>query len=114
MQQTFDSQPSDLIAAIGPCLGECCGEVGPEVIDAFRSRAADPASVEPWFRRGRADRSYLDLVAANRDQLIRAGVSPGAIFDSGLCTKTHHERLHSYRADRERAGRLLGAIRAGT
>jgi hypothetical protein len=111
MQQTFGSQPSDLVTAIGPCLGDCCGEVGPEVLDAFRSGGADSASIQKWFRPGRADRSFLDLSRANRDQLIRAGVPPGAIFDSGLCTKTHHERLHSYRADCERAGRMLGAIR---
>jgi YfiH family protein len=112
MQQTFNCNPSNLVAAIGPCLGACCGEVGPEVVDAFRSGGADAASLERWFRPGRADRSLLDLAMANRDQLIRAGVPPEQIFDSGLCTKTHHARLHSYRADRERAGRMLGAIRA--
>ena len=112
MQQTFGSHPTDLVAAIGPCLGACCGEVGPEVLDAFRSGGADQASIEKWFRPGRADRLFLDLSRANRDELIHVGMSPGAIFESGLCTKTHHERLHSYRADRERAGRMLGAIRA--
>jgi copper oxidase (laccase) domain-containing protein len=86
--------------------------VGPEVLDAFRSGGADRVSIARWFRAGRADRSFLDLARANRDQLIDAGVSSEAIFDSGLCTKTHHTRLHSYRADRERAGRMLGAIRA--
>lgn len=114
MQRTFGSYPSDLVAAIGPCLGHCCGEVGPEVADAFRAGGADAASLETWFRPGPGDRSFLDLPGANRDQLIAAGMSPDAIFDSGLCTKTHHERLHSYRADRERAGRMLGAIRATT
>jgi hypothetical protein len=114
LQQTFNSQPSNLVAAIGPCLGECCGEVGPDVIEAFRSGGADRASIDRWFRPGRGDRSLLDLARANRDQLIRAGVPSDAIFDSGLCTKTHHARLHSYRADRERAGRTLGAIRATT
>ena len=112
MRQTFGTSPSDLVAAIGPCLGRCCGEVGPEVADAFRDGGADAASIEKWFRPGRADRSFLDLPAANRDQLIAAGMSPDAIFDSGLCTKTHRERLHSYRADGERAGRMLAAIRA--
>jgi YfiH family protein len=111
MQETFGCQPADLVAAIGPCLGQCCAEVGPEVLDAFRSEGADAASIGKWFRPGRGDRSFLDLAAANRDQLIRAGVSADAIFDSGLCTKTHHARLHSYRRDRERAGRMLAAIR---
>jgi purine-nucleoside/S-methyl-5'-thioadenosine phosphorylase / adenosine deaminase len=112
MQQAFTSDPSDMVAAVGPCLGACCGEVGPDVLDAFRAGGADAASIDAWFRRGVGDRSFLDLSRANRDQLIAAGVPPDAIFDSGLCTRTHHARLHSYRADRERAGRLLGAIRA--
>jgi purine-nucleoside/S-methyl-5'-thioadenosine phosphorylase / adenosine deaminase len=112
MREVFDSRPEDLVAAIGPCLGSCCGEVGPEVLEAFRSGGADRASIARWFRAGRADRSFLDLARANRDQLIDAGVSSEAIFDSGLCTKTHHTRFHSYRADRQRAGRMLGAIRA--
>lgn len=112
MRDTFGIRPSDVIAAIGPCLGPCCGEVGPEVVDAFRKGGADPASIEAWFRPGVGDRSRLDLPRANRDQLTAAGVPPDAIFDSGLCTKTHAERLHSYRAAREHAGRMLGAIRA--
>jgi YfiH family protein len=111
MQKEFRSQPADLIAAIGPCLGACCGEVGPEVIDAFRAGGADRASIAAWFTPGTGDRSFLDLERANRDQLEAAGMNPAAIFVSGLCTKTHHARLHSYRAARDAAGRLLGAIR---
>jgi polyphenol oxidase len=114
MRDTFGCDPSNIVAAIGPCLGACCGEVGPEVVEAFRSGGAGAGSLQRWFRPGRADRSLLDLPGANRDQLIAAGVPSKTIFDSGLCTKTNHERLHSYRADRERAGRLLGAIRATT
>jgi YfiH family protein len=111
MQKAFGSHPADLIAAIGPCLGRCCGEVGPEVVEAFRAGGADRASVDAWFTAGTGDRSFLDLERANRDQLERAGLNPDALFASGLCTKTHRARLHSYRADRDAAGRLLGAIR---
>ena len=113
MQETFGSRPADLIAAIGPCLGACCGEVGPDVIEAFRSGGAGDTEIAAWFVPGRGDRSMLDLERANRDQLVSAGVSPASIFTSGLCTKTHHDRLHSYRAARDRAGRMVAAIRAG-
>ena len=111
MQKTFGSHSSDLVAAIGPCLGACCGEVGPEVVEAFRAGGADRASLAAWFTTGAGDRSFLDLERANRDQLRAAGMNPDAIFASGLCTKTHRERLHSYRADRDAAGRMVGAIR---
>ena len=112
MTKEFRSRAADLVAAIGPCLGACCGEVGPEVVEAFRAGGAGHASIAAWFTPGTGDRSFLDLERANRDQLIEAGLDPGAVFSSGLCTKTHHDRLHSYRADRAAAGRMLGAIRS--
>ena len=111
MVKEFGTRPADLIAAIGPCLSACCGEVGPDVLDAFRAGGADASSLSAWFTPGTADRSFLDLDGANRDQLVRAGLDPAAIHVSGLCTRTHHERFHSYRAAREHAGRLLAAIR---
>jgi YfiH family protein len=111
MAKEFGSRPADLIGAIGPCLNACCGEVGPDVLDAFRAGGADAASIAAWFTPGNGDRSFLDLEGANRNQLERAGLEPAAIHASGLCTKTHHGRLHSYRAARDRAGRLLAAIR---
>lgn len=112
MHQEFGVDPTGLIAAIGPCLGACCGEVGPDVVEAFRAGGAPKESIDEWFSPGRGDRFQLDLERANRDQLERAGVRPEAIFVSGLCTKTHHDRLHSYRAAREKAGRMVAAIRA--
>lgn len=111
LQKEFNSKPANVIAAIGPCLGKCCGEVGPEVVEAFRAGGADRASIAAWFSPGSCDRSMLDLERANRDQLERAGVNPESIHASGLCTKTHHDRLHSYRAELNAAGRSLAAIR---
>lgn len=111
LTREFGSDPGDVVAAIGPCLGACCGEVGPEVVDAFRLGGACDAEITAWFVPGQADRSFLNLERANRDQLARAGVERSRILVSGLCTKTHRDRLHSYRADREATGRMLAAIR---
>ena len=111
MHNTFGSRAADLVAAIGPCLGACCGEVGPDVVEAFRAGGADRQSLAAWFTAGTGDRSFLDLERANRDQLVTAGLNPDAIFASGLCTKTHRARLHSYRGDRDASGRMVAAIR---
>ncbi len=108
----FGCRASDVIAAIGPCLGRCCGEVGPEVRDAFRANGTSDERLDRWFTPGRRDRLFLDLERANRDQLEEAGLDPERIFTSGLCTKTNHARLHSYRASRDGAGRMLAAIRS--
>lgn len=111
MRSTFGCNPSAVVAAIGPCLGACCGEMGPEVVDLFKAAGHAQADVDRWFIIGRTSRPYLDLERANRDQLVSAGVLAQNIHASGLCTKTHRDRLHSYRADGARAGRLLAAIR---
>lgn len=111
LTREFGSDPRDVLAVIGPCLGACCGEVGPEVVDAFRAGGADAAEIGAWFGPGLADRSFLDLERANRDQLGRAGVESSGIFASGVCTKTHRDRLHSYRAEGQATGRMLAAIR---
>ena len=112
MTREFKTRPADIVAAIGPCLRDCCGEVGPEVVEAFRGGGADARAIEAWFQPGKDDRSMLDVERVNHDQLERAGVHPDNIVASGLCTKTHQARLHSYRAHGQAAGRLLAAIRA--
>jgi YfiH family protein len=113
LRETFGSEPGDLIAAIGPCLGPCCGEVGLEVVDAFRSGGHSPADIDRWFAPGAPGKAQLDLAGANRDQLRNAGVPADCIFTAGLCTKTHAAHLHSYRAAGGRAGRMLGVIVPG-
>jgi YfiH family protein len=114
LRREFGSNAADLVAAIGPCLGACCGEVGPEVVEAFRAGGASDASIASWFSRGRDDRFQLDLERANRAQLEQAGLDPSAIHATGLCTRTNRARFHSYRADREAAGRMVAAIRPAT
>ena len=111
MQDRFGSRPEDLVAAIGPCLSVCCGEVGPEVVETFRQAGHDADSLNRWFTSGRGDRFQLDLPLANRDQLASAGVPSSQIHVSGLCTKSFPEVFHSYRVRQEQAGRMVGIIR---
>jgi purine-nucleoside/S-methyl-5'-thioadenosine phosphorylase / adenosine deaminase len=112
LRVSFGSEPSDLVAAVGPCLGPCCGEVGPEVVQAFIDAGHNAASIERWFSTGASGRPYLDLWRANADQLEAAGVPREHVHVAGLCTRTHSDVFHSYRAAREQAGRMVGAIRA--
>jgi purine-nucleoside/S-methyl-5'-thioadenosine phosphorylase / adenosine deaminase len=112
MHDSFGSVPEDLVAAIGPCLGPCCGEVGPEVAEAFRNAGHSSASLGRWLAAGRDDRLQLDLPRVNRDQLEEAGIPPSQIHVSGLCTRSFPEVFHSYRVMKERAGRMIGVIRA--
>jgi|SRR5687767_6669614 len=119
MAREFGSSPADLTAAIGPSIGPCCYEVGPELVDAFAAAGHERHLIQRWFAtppppRGSRDKPTLrlDVAGANRDQLILAGVAEGQIYDVGLCTAMHLDVLTSYRAEKEKAGRLAGAIRA--
>lgn len=102
MQQQFGSRPEDLLAAIGPGICGGCYEVGAEVASRFA----------PWFpeRSDLGQRTTLDLAAANRRQLIKAGVEPSRIVDCAICTACHPDEFYSWRREREQAGRLVSAI----
>ena len=95
----------DLTAAIGPGIGECCFAVGAEVRELFRARY-DYA--DELFTDGQ--RLSLDLVEANRRQLLTAGLKPESIFALNACTSCRTEEFFSYRAERGKTGRLMAAI----
>lgn len=111
MRRELGSEPTDLVAAIGPSLGECCGEMGEDVVTAFREAGHDGRRLERWFSREPGRRPHFDLWRANSDQLEEAGVPSASIHVSGLCTRTHPEVFHSYRARGPRAGRMAAVIR---
>jgi polyphenol oxidase len=94
MRSRFGTQLEHLHAAIGPGIGNCCFEVGPEVAAQF----------------GRAGRVHLDLAAENRRQLQESGVTPTRIYASNLCTMCGAVEFHSFRRDREQAGRMYSFV----
>ncbi len=96
-----------LIAAIGPCIGPCCFEVGDDVADAI-ARASDG---EVIVRRP-GEKTCVDLRAAMHVQLLRHGLVRGQIDDVLGCTKHEPERFHSFRRDGKESGRMLAAIAA--
>lgn len=119
MTAEFGTAPGDVVAAIGPSIGACCYEVGTELVDAFAAAGHARHLVDRWFvarppARGSTERPRLrlDVAGSNRDQLILAGVAEARIYSAGLCTAEHLDVLTSFRAEREKAGRLAGVIRA--
>jgi len=83
--------PSELLAYIGPHIGECCYEVDDTMLSQFCNAFDTIAPVA-----GR-----LDLGAAVRESLAEAGVSPARVVDAGICTLDHVDRFFSYRASNE-------------
>jgi polyphenol oxidase len=100
MRAEFGSNPAGLCAAIAPCAGPCCYEVGPEVRRIFRTRFADADR----FFTPQNDRFLLDLWGANQAQLVAAGVMPDRIERAGLCSICDM-RFWSHRRDGADAGR---------
>jgi YfiH family protein len=91
----WNSHPANLRAAIGPSIGVCCYEVGPEVMRQF----------ETWIPNLS---HHLDLPAINEIQLRAAGVRD--IWKSGECTFCEPTRFFSFRREREQAGRMMSFI----
>jgi YfiH family protein len=109
MQREFDSNPSDLIAAIGPSVGPADYEVGESLVVSFLESGHSQSSIDRWFQR-RGGKLFLDLWAANIDQLIGAGIDAGDISLCGLSTVSRPDVFDSYRVDGENAGRMSGII----
>jgi YfiH family protein len=93
-------------AWVGPAIGPCCYEVGPEVADQVVAASA-PEVATP----GPAGKPHLDLHAAVRHQLTAGGV--GEVLAVSGCTRCDEERLWSYRRLGKRAGRNCAFIWRG-
>ena len=133
MRRWFGADPRDLHAAIGPGIHNCCYEVGEELRQQFEAQfryAADlfrevkeedpvkrkypllfltarpPGHEPPEFGR----QIFLDLVEANRRQLLDLGVRPKNISVSNLCTSCRNDLLFSYRKEKGATGRLMGVV----
>jgi len=102
MRGQLGCRPADLLVGIGPSIGPCCYEVGPEVVQAVREAFGPPG--EHLLVPSDNGRVHLDLWAANRLQLEQAGVE--RIETAGLCTVCHRDRFFSHRGDRGKTGRF--------
>jgi hypothetical protein len=91
--------------ALGPSIGACCFEVGPEVVAEFRAKLGDlPGLVV----RG-PNKDHLDLRVAMRAILEGAGVLPQHIDNAPPCTRCD-ERFFSYRRDGRDGGMHMAFI----
>jgi hypothetical protein len=131
LRRRFGTQPRDVKAAIGPGIHSCCYEVGPEVRDQFDAqfsyaadllhevKESDPVrekypllflSARPPGHGDLPKRLFLNLVEANRHQLITAGVPAKNISASPLCTSCRTDLLFSHRAEKGVTGRMMGVV----
>ena len=131
MRLELGSRPRDLVAAIGPAISQCCYAVGEEVLSEFESqfpygrelfrevydsdvvrtrypmlfltqRAPGHSPIGPSL--------HVDLIEANRRQLLDAGLTARSIRVIGGCTQCRPDLFFSYRGTRGRTGRMMAVI----
>ena len=131
MQQHFGSDPKKILAAIGPGIHSCCYEVGRDLRTQFEAQFeyakdlfVEVSNHDPVREKypmlfltarapGHSDlgpQIHLDLVEANRRQLLDLGVPAKNISASDLCTSCNTDKLFSYRKERGKTGRMMGAV----
>lgn len=116
LRDAFQSVPSNLLAHVGPAIGPCCYEVGPEVAEAMETDADRAAGGLPGVRRPlpaprSGGRLFLDVGAIVHARLRRLGLAGRNISRSPECTRCDPGCFSHRRGDRGRHAAFL-CIRA--
>ena len=103
------AEVGQICAAIGPAIGACCFEVGPEVIEAAEKYVG---SLDGLYRPNASQEGkyYLDLRGANAKRLKQLGVRPDRIAVSDECTVCSHEKYWSHRYTKGERGSQAALI----
>ncbi len=106
--EKYNCNPENIIAGIGPSIGPCCYEVGPDVIEEFEKKKNETDDI---IRNRKKDgKAHLNLRLANKKQLIRAGINENNIETADLCTCCHSDMFFSYRCHGRKSGRFAAGI----
>lgn len=103
----YGCRREDILAGIAPSIGPCCFEVDTPVYEAF-------SHMEGWDEccatHDPGDKFHIDLWEVNRRILLDAGLQPGHITVTDLCTRCHPDLFWSHRAAGSRRGSLAAFI----
>lgn len=103
----YGCRREDILAGIAPSIGPCCFEVDAPVYEAF-------SHMEGWDEccatHDPGDKFHIDLWEVNRRILLSAGLQPGHITVTDLCTRCHPDLFWSHRAAGSRRGSLAAFI----
>lgn len=106
MKNVYDCNPREIIACIGPSIGQCCFEVDDDVRNEFEKAFRFWKEI---IQESGTGKSKIDLWRANQLQLEELGLLKENIQISGLCTACNNDVFFSYRADKGKTG-SMGAI----
>lgn len=102
-------EPTNIYVAIGPCINECCYEVGEDFPNQIKEKLGQ--SYENKFIKRKENGSlFADLVGMNLEILKSRGVPMDNIDASGLCTFCDAELFYSHRRQNGIRGSLMSVI----
>lgn len=108
MKQEFDTNPKDVLCAVGPSICQNCYEVSEDVAAAF---ADEFLGYEDEILTSKGNGKYLlNLWKANEIVLTEAGIQKNHLAVTNLCTCCNPGLLFSHRASRGKRGNLAAVM----
>jgi len=104
MCSEFGSRVEDITVVLGPSIGGCCYEVGEKIAQEVTEEGYGFAVIN------REGRYYLEVNAIIHRQLDAIGIKKEHIEDLGICNACENDTYFSYRADRQKTGRIAGVL----
>ena len=107
MAQEFSTDPHDLVVTVGPAIGKCCYEVDEPVADEFLRLGLDS---DKFVERKGGGKYMIDLLEANTQIVMEAGVPRENIIKSDICTRCSSDMIWSHRATGGKRGGMCALI----
>ena len=109
MAERFGSDPSDILACVGPSGGGDCYEVSEDVVEKVREAFA-PALWNRLFYKKDNGKYQLDLWKTNEAIFLEAGILPEHIAVTNVCTHCNSRILYSHRTQGDKRGNLCAFL----
>ena len=109
MQKEYDSDPKDILAAVGPSICQNCYEVSGDVIEQFQDSFHEKYWKELFYQKENG-KYQLNLWKANEILLEEAGITKEHISVTDICTCCNPQLLYSHRASKGQRGNLAAFL----
>ena len=109
MTGRFGSDPSDILACVGPSVCVDCYEVSEDVVEKVREAFA-PALWNRLFYKKDNGKYQLDLWKTNEAIFLEAGILPEHIAVTNVCTHCNSRILYSHRTQGDKRGNLCAFL----
>lgn len=103
MKENYNTNPKNVIAIIGPSIGNCCYEVSYDLVEKFEKLLPN---IDEKIYEVRDEKYYLNLWEINTVILKEFGVLKSNIINMNICTSCNCDRFFSYRKHQKTPKRI--------